>query len=320
MPNDIWIGDVVRALPLGRDPTQREAILRCLGFAATARLDPESDTGLDSLAREEHAESQTPQQPRPLPENARTPVGPRQSSASDGAAELPLLSPVRAGTDVGVRLEATPIAESRPEHVSPRLPYLPLFPPRLSGSIVRAALSVRVNEGPIDVPKLVADIAHGKPVTVPPRRPVPTLRFGVQILVDRGIGMQPFRRDQDELVERIGMIVGRERTEIGYFAGSPLHGTGPGPTWTWDEYRPPLRGTKVLLLSDLGLSAAAVDPLRTTRDEWEAFAATVARSGCRLIAFVPWPVSAAPRWLAALSQLVTWDRHVTAAQAAARLS
>lgn len=180
-------------------------------------------------------------------------------------------------------------------------------------------MSCQVDEGPIDITALVEAVAHCKPVSVVPRRHVPTLRFGVQVLVDMGPGMQPFRRDQDEITRQIVRTVGWERVEVGYFAYSPLRGAGPGPGWTWRPYRPPSRRTPILLLSDLGIGGPRGDFRRSTYLEWRRFRRIAAENESGVVAFVVYPQDRWPAWLAAVTHPVVWDRRATARSARARL-
>jgi hypothetical protein len=169
-------------------------------------------------------------------------------------------------------------------------------------------------DGPVDVVKLIRLAATLRVSTVPLRH-VPTLRFGVQILVDGGDGMAPFAADQDHVVRQVRDLVGAERTEVRYFANAPLRGVGYGPVWTWTDYRPPAPGTPVLVLSDIGLGGWWLDPARAERSEWEEFARVIVGHGCELIALVPYPAARWPAWLTRRFAVATWDRRLTAGRA-----
>jgi hypothetical protein len=140
-----------------------------------------------------------------------------------------------------------------------------------------------------------------------PRTMRRSLRYGVQVLIDWGKDMDPFRRDQAEITDRIAQVAGRERIEVRYFSESPLDGCGPGPEWTWKPYTPPSPGTTVLVLSDLGMSrrTAGRVPGRLPADFAELSRLLTARR-CVTVAMVPlsprrWP----PR---SQLRLVAWDR------------
>jgi hypothetical protein len=208
---------------------------------------------------------------------------------------------------------------------SPLIPYQPLFQPRTERAILQAALSRRVAEGPTDTAALVTVMARCQPVRVVPRRKVPTLRYGVQVLVDLGPGMEPFRRDQEYLARQITRIVGRDKVSVKYFAYSPLRGSGPGPGWTWLQpyqpaWQPPARGTPVLLLADLGIGGPRGDFRKSTRSEWLRFAATAARNESAVVAFLVHPAERWPAWLTSVMSAVHWDRRTTARTALTALA
>ncbi|WP_328678018.1 hypothetical protein [Streptomyces sp. NBC_00343] len=324
MRSRIWIGDAVRALETAQTPAEEVRVLELLGFAATALLSadatdlssrPESTVGPESRPR--GAEQQPPEQPLSTPDVDRTPVATDQlPGLEDALAELPLLRPVRVETTAIPAVPLEPLA--RPGGKQPPLPYMPLFVPRWTGAILRTIASRRVDDGLVDVAALVDIIARGRPVARLPRLPVPTLRYGLQVLVDRGSGMQPFRRDQNHLVQEIRSVVGEALVEVGYFSDFPLRGTGPGPRWTRTSYRPPEPGRPVLLLSDLGIGGPHADPRRSTRAEWEEFVGLVSRAGCTVVALCPYPQQRRPHWLARLLPVIGWDRTTAAGRSGER--
>ncbi|MFE5816192.1 hypothetical protein ACFQ6S_22730 [Streptomyces sp. NPDC056479] len=181
-------------------------------------------------------------------------------------------------------------------------------------------LSRQVCEGPVDIPALIDTLAHGRPVARLPRRRVPTLRYGIQVLVDRSAGMQPFRRDQDQLIGQIRTVVGAGLVEVGYFSDLPQRGTGPGARWTRTAYTPPELGRRILLLSDLGLGGPADDLQRAAPADWEEFVGLVTRAGCSIVALSPYPPDRWPGWMTRLLPLVSWDRTTTAGRARVRVS
>ncbi|MEZ4293650.1 MAG: hypothetical protein R3B70_01645 [Polyangiaceae bacterium] len=189
----------------------------------------------------------------------------------------------------------------------------PLFEPGWTRSILAAALAVQRPDGSIEVDKAVSRIARRLPITTLPRRKRPTLRMGVQVLVDRGEGMEPFQRDAASLIARVRAVVGQGATEVLRFDSDPRL-AGPGPKRLWAPYRPPAPGAPVLVLSDLGILQP--DGMGAERDEmWLDLTATLRRAGCPLIAFVPQPARRFPAVLAQQMTLIEWDRPTTVAAA-----
>ncbi|GAA2389580.1 hypothetical protein [Streptomyces coeruleofuscus] len=320
MRSQIWVSDVVRALEIARTDGQRARVLEMLGFVpgaapATGHVTPFAGpdgprTPVEAPRRE--------RRPEPAHEPTPSTAAEEETRNVDVTEELPLLRPVARIEAVDTPREPVePLARPTAERVP--LPHLPLFVPGWTSAILRAMVSRRVTEGAVDIPALIDSLAHGRPVGRLPRLPVPTMRYGVQVLVDRGPGMQPFRRDQNDLLERIRAVVGPSLVEVGYFSGTPQRGTGPGARWTRTAYVPPEAGRPVLLLSDLGLGGPPEDPQRGARQDWEHFVGLVTRAGCGVVALSPYPPRRWPRWMTNLLPLVSWDRTTTASRAAVRL-
>jgi hypothetical protein len=126
--------------------------------------------------------------------------------------------------------------------------------------------------------------------------------------------MALFTQDQHHVVQQVRDLVGTDRTEVAYFADSPRD-SGDGPPWTWRRYEPPVRETRILLLSDLGMGRSRIDPQGAGRAEWEKFADLVSQHGCQVTALVPYPARRLPRWMTRLFAVVSWDRSLTAGRA-----
>jgi hypothetical protein len=201
------------------------------------------------------------------------------------------------------------------------LPYESLLPPSSEAATLHVLVSRRVPEGPVDVDRLLDRLAENVAVEELPRQPVRTLRFGVQVLVDLGEGMEPFWRDEVELVDRVTSVAGPQSCQVRYFSGCPLHRSGEGAGWTWKPYRPPARGAKVLVLSDFGCNAdrSATAAARLHKD-WQETVGIMRRHGCSPVALVPLPRTGIPSWVSGLMPVLSWDRTTTTAQAQVGLS
>lgn len=186
----------------------------------------------------------------------------------------------------------------------------PLLAPGWVRSVLSGALATLGSEGPLDVERLVRDVARAAPVRRVPRRPWPTLARGVQVLVDKSESMAPFARDQTWLVAQIRAVAGRETTRVLYFDGLPAWGAGPGSRRLWLEYHPwhtPPSGTAVLLVSDLGLGAPLLGARSAGVASWRQLAEDLAHAGCPVVAFVPYGPRRWPRELRRAFHLLHWD-------------
>lgn len=204
-----------------------------------------------------------------------------------------------------------PLEESDAE-APPAVPLPdPLFDPRWVRALLSSSLATFSETGPLDVARLVRGVARGTPWRSVPRRPWPTLGRGVQVLVDRGDAMLPFAADQDGLLEKLRLVVGRDLLEVLRFDGCPGRGAGAGPRRVWKpyfEHHRPRPGVAVLALTDLGIAERGFGARPVRPDEWRAFAEELHRSGCPLLAFVPYGRERWPAELTGVLKILPWDR------------
>ncbi len=209
---------------------------------------------------------------------------------------------------------AEPLPELTDAQLEMRPPFEPLFNPKTSRALISTAFATQRNEGEIDYGSLFEQISALRPVTELPRLPMSTLRFGIQLLIDRGQGAWPYYADQELIRDEILGIVGRDRVETLYFADSPLRGYGPGSRSRWRRpYLPPAAGTPVVVLSDLGLARRREPSIGADEAEWLDFAERVHGAECPLLALLPYGESRWPVSLRKAFYLLTWDRatHVS---------
>ena len=316
---EIGLADAIRASArLGLDPV---TALRVLSLSIpSAAAAPSPGTGwtepapvpfedLDLRGDEPPgAQPWSPTEP-PIPTSAALPPEDRRPPLIE---PLPPDRPRLAGAPVP--LPSVEAELRRPDAPRP-LADAGLLPPARQRAIL-SALCRTLGPGDVDVAAAVRRLALAEPLRRLPTSTVPTMRRGVQILVDLGPGMQPFLRDQRELVRDLHRLTGPEGLEVLRFAGSPLDepGAGDGPVWTWRPYRPPLDDRPVLVLSDLGTGPGHRD--RTgVRQRWLRFAGMFQGGGRRLVALVPLPVQRLPGELRSILPVVGWDRTARVADA-----
>jgi hypothetical protein len=303
------LGDLIRAavtLRAADEPTVR-AIVHLLGDDLSEP--PLVEEGSRGTARDDRLEQETGTAAKSQPPGRLTPrtgqaLGPPLRLVVTAATRIP------GGSDawkVGPGLEPFRCDT----HLKGVARHDPLFRPLWVRPLLAASLATQTTWGSINVTLLVDTLARGRPVVRLPRLPTPSLHRGVQVLVDRGEGMQPFARDQDELVGTIRGVVGGDATAVLEFRGCPTWGAGTGPVWDWGPYTPPGPRTPVLILSDLGIARHTACGERASVGEWLAFARGLARQPCPVIAFVPYPEDRWPRRIAREVVLVPWDRSTS---------
>ncbi|WP_084960870.1 hypothetical protein [Thermoactinospora rubra] len=309
-----WLGDLLRACAAVPEADPGE-IAALLGLARHRPAHPPAEEPAGAAERPPgHADLpgdlRDPPRHAPRARPARRPGPPASVPAGTR-----LLQPVTHEPPPELPWSVPPLPRTAPARPAP---HMPLFAPRSAAGLIQALAARPVPEGPVDVVAAVERLARGEPLERLPRTPEPSLRYGVQLLIDKGPGMQPFARDQAELARRVQAVVGRESTQVRFFAYAPLRGAGPGPVWTWKPYVPPDPGTRVIVVSDLGLGGPPYDPRVSRREEWEALAKLLAEHRCGAVGLTPYGPGRWPRWLRQLFPLVQWDRTVTAAKARPR--
>lgn len=290
----IGIGDVFRAIA-ALAPEERErwpAIAAALGFELPVDDATRRSEGDDASAGSEH-----------------TAAGPKVAVGAAVArqeASLPVLAPLE-----GVVAEPAPFlvgvetlaAESGAPAVAVP-PLLPLLAPATAPSILRATVVMPEPRGPLDVDALVHGLARRHPPTRLPRRRRFAIAHDVVVLQDLGEGMDMFAEDAEDLVDALRQAAGRHAVRMGGFIGRPAEAlTDLGVH----------RGTAVVVLTDLGLTALA-GPDERGSARWIELAELTRRIGARATLLVPWPAERWPADIAARLALATWDRSTSVAR------
>ena len=200
-----------------------------------------------------------------------------------------------------------PLEEQSEENES--LPkFLPLLAPIWTRAIITKLLSVDASSGVPDIQKLVEIISRNRPLEQIPCQFLPTLRKGVQVLIDNGPGLVPFLRDQISFLEQLKLVVGPDRVQIWEFVGTPLkHAVSTGAS-SVHGYRLPAPGTPLLMLTDLGVAVPPFEADVTAPDEWLEFVHYVREAGYRLQALTPYAPTRYSRALKRLVKIIQWDR------------
>ena len=318
------LGDLARCLKqlAPRNERTTNTVSRMLGLELSA-------TGF----RPEADDAPQPPEPSPFPvpgegdgTNADTPPvdeGPSSSSAqrpeadrrSDAPAAsspgadldgLPLLA--RASPRVARRRLQWTVAEPLPpvadRHLYSRLRHEPLLQPRWSRELLFAAIASEVAGGSLDAAAAVDTVARGLALDPVPQLTRWSLIRGVQLLVDQGPGLEPFRGDAREVTSALRRVVGRSGVSEQRFESSLTYGVSDVWLGPRRPYTPPEPGTPVFVVSDLGMRPASP----SHHVEWLDLARRLSDRGSPCVALVPYGPRRWPAELARRIVLIQWDR------------
>jgi hypothetical protein len=327
----ISLADLAQSFDLLRpqDEATRRRVADALGFAAIGRAAPRL---------EEPTAPQTVVAPRPAPRPAPLadttpfddlpvePVGPepqQPQSKTQPILSFELAGPTRSAPSGGVLSrpgwwERITVIERQADPA--RIPPPdPLLLPIWSRTTYMQTLSTTVLEGRLDISRLVDLVAKLEAPAQIPRLPWLTMRNGVQILVDYGDAMMPFRNDQRRVVREVQELAGGNAFfEVFLFRGAPARWAQPLITRRGlRAYELPPPGAPVLLLTDLGIGALAAGQSYVAPEEWQTFARSAAMVGCPTTAYVPYQPHRWPPLLRNEMSLVHWHHARGAAGARA---
>ena len=191
---------------------------------------------------------------------------------------------------------------------------LPLFSRAQRRGILSAAISTYVEEGDIDLDAATENLAALLPLTCLARTRIPTLRRGVQLLIDRGAGMDPFLADQDGLIQQLDDILSDDRLEILYFMECPTRGVADRPGGPQRPWRAPPSAIPVVLVTDLSIGGPLLAEDRATVREWLRFSRMARGLGHTPIGLVPYEARRWPPLLARALVLLHWSERTTAGE------
>jgi hypothetical protein len=198
-----------------------------------------------------------------------------------------------------------PAATDEEDEPDPEL--LPLLDPATLRSAIVSAVETRSLETVPDVDALTDMLVRGEVIREIPFVKSPTVRRGVQVLVDRGSGMVPFARDADQLAAAIAALVNESSTHVLRFRTMP--------TWSVYDSRGVRRpydfapvGVPVVIISDFGMSREALPDVRPVLADWVQLLRELRARRSSVVAFVPYERDRWPRELVSAAVLVQWDR------------
>lgn len=284
-----------------RDGIYAQWLAECLGLswkesiAAPGQKQPETLAGTSTPA--ESSVSETPpigeiRKLKLLNPVANEPMAFEQ--AFEGQAE-------RIRNAAEIRPASLAAAATRPE-------FQPLFLDRWFQGIFTAVLGVKVLSSDIDFRKLERYVIQEEFFTQLPFKTRTKLVKGVYVLLDRSEAMQPFWRDQAELIERLHRMLGTAMVQSSWFEYD-----ANSRRIIWPTQRQFRINTPVLLVTDFGCGKAPAAARAMNWEPWQKLILEPAQSSrSPVFALIP---AAKNLWPATLSRFIDcallWDRETS---------
>jgi hypothetical protein len=327
----ISIGDLLRAVDsLGAsDHATRQLVASMLGFewadddADAAKS--EDSAGLNIAANAAEV-SPLPQKPVEAVQGPSEAVDAEPHQAPDEDEDKAWIEPL---PPKSIRMpkwfgEVKALPAPATEELNDPPPIDPLFRPDWTRALIYNAIATLDNNGPLDIDRTIELLSHGEPITEYPRLPRLRLNAVVQVLIDTGKSMAPYREDQRAILKDIKRVATELMVKEVYFDGCPTRkevfyadaaaiaaSDDDDDDKRWRVYEPPRPGTIVLALTDLGADRLIPGVERVTSDEWLAFSDRVSKAGCTFVVLTPYPQSQIPPALRRSIATITWDRATT---------
>ena len=193
-----------------------------------------------------------------------------------------------------------------------RLPR-PLLGPLQRRSIVSYAIGRDVPEGDLDIEAIARTLARGHTLTALPRRPRRTLRYGVEVVVDRARWMEPFYGDQDSLIDYLETLLPTDRLHVRQISGRPLDGARREAEGLHPNRLHP--HASILVLTDLGVGYRPGVQAPPSMRDWRQYAHEQRRADRALVVFMPYERARWPGGLRRSLAILHWSERTTVGNA-----
>ncbi|WP_395739926.1 hypothetical protein [Prosthecobacter sp.] len=253
------------------------------------------------------------QTPAPQPPRSAPAPAAKKLKLLQPVEEKPLLFEQHFGKLKDEILAAGEIAPSTLRQALERPRHLPLLEERWFQGIFTAALATSADSREIDFRTLERHLSQDRPLETLPFKKHGTLTKGVHVLLDRSESMQPFWRDQSELVARLQRLLGVALVKEAWFEMAPF---GPAASrLQWSDMEAPTfhEQMPVLLVTDFGVGQDATAASHMDWAPWQPLFQLAESSHAPITALLPsdkehcWPAGLAARTVSAL----LWDRETS---------
>ena len=308
--SEVGLAELVQALYHLRptDSKARDVISAALGFAPPNAAD-EIDSKVESGPEDEEIDGATSDPDIPVDSTeAEVPA-----EGEPERARLEMLDPVRVETVTVELLFGAPIptdidALDSSSPAGPPPERLSLLRPQWFRGVAGAMLATSQPSRDIDWKFLERRLVRGLPIEKLPWQPRPTLKRGVQVLLDQSESMQPFSRDGTDLITRLRRLIGQRSVRTWSFQLDPWRPAAS--QWKWLSSAPQTfaADTPLLIVSDFGIARGGA----RGAEPWQEIVRRAEQRRCPIVALIPAPQSSWPEWLPQIAPYAfVWDRETS---------
>jgi hypothetical protein len=307
--SEVGLAELVQALHHLRptDSKTRDVISAALGFAPPNAAD-EIDSEIEPRPDDQEINGAT-SDPGVLVDSTEVEV---PAEGEPERARLEMLDPVRVETVTVEQLFGAPIpkdidaldsstaAEPPPERLS-------LLRPHWFRGVAGAMLATSQPSRDIDWQFLERRLVRGLPIEKLPWQPRPTLKRGVQVLLDQSESMQPFSRDGIDLITRLRRLIGQRSVRTWSFQLDPWRPAASQWKWISSASQSFTADTPLLIVSDFGIARGA-----RGAEPWQEIVRRAEQRRCPLVALIPAPQPSWPEWLPQIvPNAFVWDQETS---------
>jgi hypothetical protein len=190
-------------------------------------------------------------------------------------------------------------------------PPRPLLDPLWQRGILIESAGTLDAGGDVAIFEAVDLFARGAPLLDLPALKIRGVSKGCQVLVDAGLGMQPFANDTGQIVGALRRAVGSEHTRVLTFIDCPTTGVMT-ESFGDTHYTPPDNGAMVLALTDICSGGPRSAFREAEPEDWLAVAKQIRDAGSDLLILNPYPPDRWPARVRDRIAVVHWDSSTRA--------
>jgi hypothetical protein len=295
----IFAGDLARALVGAGDSggANWPSIARMLGFRLEAGR--EEPRGREAVALEQRSLpsiGETQRSPEP-------PGSPPPARSGEMGALLDFEIERSTAPPESIPPAPPPVSEE-PADAKP-IGLAPLFNGLWERGVLLEAAGMPRPEGELAIVEAVRLAATGEGWRDLPMEKIQSVSKGCQMLVDAGIGMQPFIADTRQMVRSMSKVVGARHVSVQTFVDCPSRGVLL-QAYQDEAYRAPDNGAMVVALSDLCAGGPRAAIREAGPEEWLPVAKFIRDAGSMLVVLNPYPPDRWPARLAGRFPIIYW--------------